>query len=68
MPKPIKVTSESSTGLNQKFQLPSGEEIPRGKLANQINQGLHPGYHVRKINGKNIPCSNPDTSKKNNLG
>ena len=33
-----------------------------------IEQGAYPDYHVRKVEGKRTPASNPDTGKKNNLG
>ncbi len=58
----VKVTQESKTGRNQKF------EISREDFVKQIKKGLHTDYHVRKINGVDTPCSNPDKSKKNNLG
>lgn len=68
MAKNIKVTKETSTGLNIQFQIGKGRTVNRTKLVKEIQSGVHPDYHVRKINGKNVPCSNPDKSKHNNLG
>ena len=58
----IKVTKQSPTGRNEKF------EISRADLVKQIKSGQQPDYHIRKINGVDTPCSNPDKSKNNNLG
>ena len=68
MAKKIKVTKESDTGRNEKFQKPNGEEVSRSKLVKEIKEGNHPGYHIRKINGVETPVSNPDGKEKNNLG
>ena len=69
----LKVVSESPTGLNKEFQYtPSGEVLTRGQVADRIEQGEIPGYHVmhKDVNGRTlrIPRSNPDSSNKNNLG
>lgn len=58
----VKVTKQSSTGRNEKF------EISRADLVKQIKAGLLPGYHIRVINDIETPVSNPDKNKKNNLG
>ena len=58
----IKVTEQSKSGRNIKF------EISRADLVKQIKSGQQPDYHIRKINGVETPCSNPDKNKNNNLG
>lgn len=63
----IRVTKESPTGLNQRFNV-GGREIPRSELVKEIRQGKHPDYHVMTFEGKEIPRSNPDKSQRNNLG
>jgi len=68
MAKNIKVTRETSTGLNTQFKIGNRQNVNRGQLVKEIQNGLHPDYHLRKISGKNVPCSNPDKSKSNNLG
>lgn len=68
MAKRIKVTKESPTGRNQKFQKPNGQEISRQQFVREIEQGKQPDYHVRKINKIKTPVSNPDGKEKNNLG
>lgn len=68
MAKNIKVTKESPTGRNQRFQKPNGKEISRREFVKEIEQGKHPDYHVRKINKVKTPASNPDGRQGNNLG
>ncbi len=70
MPKEprLKVVKESSTGLNQKFKdNKTNEVLNRGEVNKRINQGVYEDYHVMHRDGKNIPRSNPDSSKNNNL-
>lgn len=66
--KNITVTRERSSGLNTRFNVPGRGEVPRGQLAEQIERGEHTGYHVRRHGGRRIPVSNPDGSRRNNLG
>ncbi len=70
MKKNVSVTKESSTGRNTNFvDNVSGKEMTRAKFVNRIEHGQYEGaYHIRIINGIKTPCSNPDTSSKNNLG
>ena len=69
MAKNIKVTKESESGLNQKFHVTSQGEVNRGDLNLQITQGKHPYYHImHHQSGAKVPRSNPDKSKRNNLG
>ncbi|MBT3982043.1 MAG: hypothetical protein HOE90_11860 [Bacteriovoracaceae bacterium] len=69
MAKNIKVTKESKTGRNQRFEKPNGKEISRQEFVKEIEQGKHEGdYHNRKINKVKTPVSNPDGKNRNNLG
>lgn len=70
MKKPrITVNKESSSGRNLTFHdNVTGRNMNRAQFVNSINKGNYPDYHVRNINGIATPCSNPDTSKNNNLG
>ena len=65
--KKITVTRETSTGLNTHFNVPGQGEVTRGNLANQVEAGQHPEYHVRRVNGQKIIASNPDGTTRNNL-
>lgn len=66
--KRVVVTKESSTGRNQKFKDNyTGKEMTRAQFVKEIQSDNYSNYHVRKINGVNIPVSNPDGSKNNNL-
>lgn len=65
----IKVTRESKSGRNKKFKdETTGRTMTRAELNKAINNGTYSGYHVRNVNGKKTPVSNPDSSKRNNLG
>lgn len=65
----IKVTRESKTGRNKRFKdLTTGRSMSRSEFNTAIKNGTYRGYHTRKINGKLTPVSNPDKSKRNNLG
>ena len=66
--KKITVARERSSGLNTHFNVPGHGVLPRGRLADQIERGEHPDYHIRIIGGRRIPVSNPDGSDRNNLG
>ena len=68
----IKRIKQSETGMNTRFKdMNTGNEMTRGELVKAIKQGKYKKYHVMKknINGRlfNIPRSNPDKKKNNNL-
>ena len=67
MAKNIKVTKESPSGRNQRFQI-GQRGVSRGVLVREIQTGQHPEYHVRNVNGIPTPASNPDGKTRNNLG
>ena len=59
MRKRITVTSETSTGRNERFHDNfTGTDMTRSQFVNQIKQG----------NGVPTPVSNPDKTRNNNLG
>lgn len=67
--KKITVTRERVSGLNTHFNVPGQGEVTRGQLADQVDRGLHEGYHTRRLSdGRRIIASNPDGSEGNNLG
>ena len=67
--KKIRVTSETSTGLNKTFHVPGQGHTSRSALVRQVEAGKHPGYHTRTTpGGTKFVASNPDGSKRNNLG
>lgn len=69
MKKRISVTLESSSGRNEKFHDNlTGRNMNRSQFVRSIELGRYPDYHIRKINGIDTPCSNPDHSANNNLG
>lgn len=66
--KRISVTKESDSGRNERFRdNATGEEMTRGQFADRIERGDYPDFHVRNVDGKRTPASNPDGNKKNNL-
>ncbi|ACK68225.1 conserved hypothetical protein [Rippkaea orientalis PCC 8801] len=67
--KRISVTSENTKGGNEKFHDNyTGEDMTRKEFVGKIKNGEYANYHIRKINGRETPVSNPDKSEKNNLG
>jgi hypothetical protein len=66
--KKITVTRETSTGLNTHFHVPGQGELARGQLATQVEAGMHPDYHVRRVEGRRIIASNPNGTESDNLG
>lgn len=66
--KKVSTIKESETGRNKKFKDNySGKEMSRSEFVREIERGKYPKHHVRKINGKKTPVSNPDGSEHNNL-
>ena len=67
--KRVTVTSENSTGRNQKFKDNySGANMTRSQFVKKIENGSYDNYHTRVINGIKTPASNPDSTTNNNLG
>ena len=67
-PRKITVTRETQTGLNTHFNVPGQGELTRGRLADRVEAGQQPGYHVRRVGGRRIIASNPNGSEDDNLG
>lgn len=67
--KTVKVTGESATGRNLRFQdTATGDSMSRAQFVQAIERGQYPEYHVRRINSIKTPVSNPDEKSRNNLG
>jgi hypothetical protein len=65
----VSVTRESESGRNEGFRdNRTGKEMTRPQFVKLIEGGKYPDYHVRTVEGKPTPASNPDGNKKNNLG
>ena len=65
----ISVTKESPSGRNLCYRdNVSRETMTRKQLVQQIQAGKYRNYHLRCVNGKWTPASNPDTNPCNNLG
>ena len=69
MPKRISVIKETNTGKNLQFKDNyTGQIMNKEIFVELIKEGKYENYHIRKVNGEEIPASNPDSSKNNNLG
>ena len=69
MGKRVTVTGETPKGLNTGFRDNyKGRQMSRPEFVGRIEKGEYPKYHVREIDGRKVPCSNPDSSERNNLG
>lgn len=67
--KKVEVVRENQTGRNKRFRDGNtGREMTRPEFVREIRRGNYPDYHVRQVEGVPTPASNPDRSKKNNLG
>jgi hypothetical protein len=67
--KKISVITESDTGRNKTFRDNyTNRKMTCSVFVKEIERGNYDGFHVRKINGKKTPVSNPDGSVHNNLG
>jgi hypothetical protein len=65
----LKVTGEDASGRNVSFQdTATGQRFTRAQLVKAIEAGRYPDYHVRKVHGVKTPVSNPDRTRRNNLG
>ena len=65
----VVVIAKDNKGRNKTFKdLRTNEEMSRSKVNTQINKDIYKTLHTRKINNVVYPVSNPDNSKKNNLG
>ncbi|MFR2885103.1 MAG: DUF3892 domain-containing protein [Merdibacter sp.] len=64
----VKVISETSTGLNNRVSI-NGRTYTNNQAYQKAIKGEVPGYHgVKRSDGTKFIRSNPDGSKKNNLG
>ena len=64
----VKVVSETSTGLNNRVSI-NGRTYTNNQAYQKAIKGEVPGYHgVKRSDGTKFIRSNPDSSKKNNLG
>lgn len=67
--KKVVVTKETKSGRNVRFKdTGTGKEMNTSEFVKKIEKGEYSEYHVRKINNKKTPASNPDGSENNNLG
>ena len=65
----VTVIKESDTGRNLRFHDSNkNRDMSRSEFVKRIEKGEYPDYHIRNINDKKTPVSNPDHSEKNNLG
>jgi len=54
-------------GRNESYQIGNRKNVPRTQAVKEVEQGLHPGAHTVKINGKKYVRDNPDSSKSDNV-
>lgn len=67
--KRISVIKESKTGRNEKFRdNRKNKDMTRTQFVSEIEKGNYDNFHIRNVNGKKTPVSNPDFAKDNNLG
>lgn len=68
----LKVTKESNTGRNLKFQnIGNNEKLTAKELVKRLetgNSAYNDGYYIKHQNGQKYIISKPDGNDKNNLG
>jgi len=65
----VKVTDETTSGRNQRFEdTKTGRNMARTEFVKKIEDGCYSNYHIRVVNGIKTPASNPDGKDGNNLG
>jgi hypothetical protein len=68
MNKKVSVIYENENERNERFRDNStGKQMTRNQFVKKIEAGSYPDYHIRKINDKKTPVSNPDNKENNNL-
>jgi len=69
MKQRLKVTKETSTGLNVQFEdTKTKETLNRTQVIERIDNGKYSGYDHYLRQGKKVIRSKPDGNTKNNLG
>jgi hypothetical protein len=63
----IRGNNDGPGGRNETYNIGRRENVSRGQVVREIKQGLHPGNHVVKVNGREYARDNPDGSKKDNV-
>ena len=65
----VTVTAESETRRNVMFHdNVTGRNMNDKQFVRSIERGWYDNYHVREINGKKTPVSNPNGKTSDNLG
>jgi len=64
----LEVIDEESSGRNRMFRDSETDEIlTLQQVTQRIRAGRYPDYHIMHRDGKEIPRSNPDGNKVDNL-
>ncbi len=67
----LKVIKERPSGLNEVFQNQGNNEvITRQELVNRLktgNSSYNENYYYKRMNDKDVVCSKPNSSKRDNL-
>jgi hypothetical protein len=63
----IKGNRDGDGGRNESYKIGSRPNVPRRQAVREVKNGLHPGYHTLRINGREYVRDNPDNSKKDNV-
>lgn len=54
-------------GRNESYQVGTRQAVPRPQVVREVKQGMHPGKHVVKVNGREYVRDNPDDSTRDNV-
>lgn len=63
----IKGNRDGENGRNETYDVGKRKDVPRKKLVKEVEEGLHPGYHIYERDNEKYIRDNPDNSTKDNV-
>lgn len=63
----IRGNNDGPNGRNETYDVGNRHNVPRTQIVREINQGMHEGTHVVRINGRDYARDNPDGSTSDNV-
>ena len=59
--------NDGEGGRNESYKIGNRAKVPRRTAVREVENGLHSGSHVVRINGQKYVRDNPDQSKSDNV-
>ena len=58
---------DGQNGSNDSYRIGNRFGVPRTQATNEVELGLHPGYHTVEIDGETFVRGNPNGSSNDNV-